>query len=159
PVAHDVHDLALMAAADRILGLDALPGARRLVLERQCDLFLLLVDLEDVDLEFLVDLHHLVRVGDAGPGHVGDVQQAVDPAEVHERAEVGDVLDHALAGIADLDLFEQLLLLDAAAVLDQLAATDHDVAPLLIDLENAAFDRLADVVADVRRPANVDLAG
>ena len=30
------------------------------------------------------------------PRHVGDVQQAVDAAEVHERAVIGEVLDHAL---------------------------------------------------------------
>jgi hypothetical protein len=36
---------------------------------------------------------------DAIPRHVGDVQQAVDAAEVDERAEVGDVLDDALADL------------------------------------------------------------
>jgi hypothetical protein len=44
----------------------------------------------------LVDLDHVGRVVDPAPGHVGDVQQAVDAAEVDERAEVGDVLDRAL---------------------------------------------------------------
>jgi hypothetical protein len=33
---------------------------------------------------------------DALPGHVGDVQQAVDAAQIHEGAVVGEVLDHAL---------------------------------------------------------------
>ena len=64
--------------------------------------------MEDVDLELLVDLDHVVRVGDAAPAHVGDVQQAVDAAEVDERAELGDVLDDALADLARLDLGEQL---------------------------------------------------
>jgi hypothetical protein len=35
---------------------------------------------------------------DAAPGEIGDVQQAVDAAEVDERAVVGDVLDDALDG-------------------------------------------------------------
>ena len=50
--------------------------------------------------------------------HVGDVQQAVDAAEVDERAEVGDVLDHARADLALLDLGEQRLLLLLALLLD-----------------------------------------
>src|SRR5690606_2916732 len=46
-----------------------------------------------------------------------------------------------------------------AGDLDELAAGDDDVAPALVDLEDHALDVLADVVADVRRPADVHLAG
>ena len=52
-----------------------------------------------------------------------------------------------------------LLLHLVALVLDQLAAADDDVAAGLVDLEDLALDGLADVVADVGRPADVDLAG
>ena len=86
-------------------------------------------------------------------------KQAVDAAQVDEGAELGDVLDDALADLARLDLGEQLLLHLLALVLDQLAAADDDVAAGLVDLEDLALDGLADVVADVGRPADVDLAG
>ena len=46
---------------------------------------------------------HLRGMADAAPAHVGDVQQAVDAAQVDERAELGDVLDHALAELADFE--------------------------------------------------------
>ena len=46
-----------------------------------------------------------------------------------------------------------------ALVLDQLAAADDDVAARLVDLEDLALDGLADVVADVGGPADIDLAG
>ena len=96
---------------------------------------------------------------DPAPAHVGDVQQAVDAAEVDEGAEVGDVLDRALADLADRDLVEQLLLLGLAGDLDELAAADDDVAPALVDLEDHALDFLVDVIGDVGRTADVDLAG
>ena len=41
--------------------------------------------------------------------HVGDVQQAVDAAQVDERAEVGDVLDDALADLADFEFLQQVV--------------------------------------------------
>jgi hypothetical protein len=62
-------------------------------------------------LELVVDLHHLARVIDATPAHVGDVEQAVDAAQVDERAEVGDVLDDALAALADFEGLEQFFAL------------------------------------------------
>src|SRR5262249_46347194 len=146
-------------AAHRILGLDVDPRAGRLVLEAQGDLLLVLVHGEDVDLELLVDVDDLVRVADPVPGHVGDVEQPIDAAQVDEGAELGDVLDDALADLARLDLGQELLLHLLALVLDELAPADDDVAAGLVDLEDLALDRLADVVGDVRWPADVHLAG
>ena len=81
------------------------------------------------------------------------------PPKVDEGAEVGDVLDDALAHLADLDLLQQLLLLLLAGDLDQLAAADHDVAPAFVDLEDHALDVLIDEIGDVGWAANIDLAG
>ena len=158
-VAHDVDDFAGVPAADRILVGDVGPRAGRLLLEAEGDLLLVLVHLEDVDFELLVDVDDLVRIVDAAPAHVGDVQQAVDAAEIDEGAELGDVLDDALADLARLDLAEQLLLHLLALVFEQLAAADDDVAAGLVDLEDLALDGLVDVVGDVRRPADVHLRG
>src|SRR5688500_9027885 len=158
-VGHDVDDLALVDGSDGVLGLDVLPGAGVLLLEAQGDLFLVLVDLEDLDLDLRVDLEHLAGVVDPAPGHVGDVQQAVDAAEVDERAEVGDVLDGALDDGADDQGLEGLLFQLLALLLDHLAAGNDDVAPLLVDLEDDRVDRAADPVADLAGPADVDLGG
>src|SRR5262249_48649758 len=121
--------------------------------------FPILVDVQDHHLDLVIDLEHVAGVIDPAPAHVGDVQQAVDAAQVHEGAEVGDVLDGPLADLADGDLLEQLLLLLLAGDLDQLAAADDNVAPALIDLEDHAFDLLIDIIGDVGRPPDVDLAG
>ena len=138
---------------------DVVPRAGALLLQAQGDLLLLVVDVEDLDLDLVVDLDHLRRMVDAAPAHVGDVQQAVDAAQVDERAEVGDVLDDALAELADFQLLEQVGLLLGPFGFDQAAAADDDVAAGLVDLEHQALDRLADVFADVVRTADVDLAG
>ena len=77
-------------------------GARRRprvvaqLLDAQRDAVLLGVELEHLGLQFLADLNHFARVAHTAPGHVGDVQQAVDAAEVDEGAVLGDVLDHAV---------------------------------------------------------------
>ncbi len=139
--------------------LDAFPRAGRALLQAQGDLLLLVVDVQDLHFDFLVDRHHFGRMIDPSPAHVGDVQQAVDAAEVDERAELGDVLDDALAALAHFQLGQQLGLLLGPLGLDQRPAADDDVPPRLVDLQHQALDGLADVVADVGRTADVDLAG
>ena len=156
-VAHEVDDLAVDALADRVLVRDVVPRRSALLLHSEGDALSFVVDLEDLDLDFLVELDHLRRVVHPTPRHVRDVQQAVDAPEVDEHAEVGDVLDDAHADLAFLELLEQGFLLGLALFFDQLAARDDDVHPLLVDLDDARLDVLADPVADVAGAADVDL--
>ena len=93
--------------------------------------------------ELLADLHHLARVAHAAPGHVGDVQQAVDAAEVDERAVLGDVLDHAVDDRAFGQRLEQLGALLAHRGLDHRAARQHDVVALAVELDDLELHRLA----------------
>ena len=80
---------------------------------------------------------------DAAPRQIGDVQQAVDPAQVDERAVVGDVLDDALDDRAFLQRLEQLLALRAEARLEHGAARHDDVVALAVELDDLEFERLA----------------
>ena len=156
-VRHDVDDLGLVNAADRILALDVLPGRCLLLLQAQRDLFLFLVDRQNLHFDFLVDLEHFTWMIDPAPAHVGDVQEAIDAAQVDERAEVGDVLDRALDDLAEHQAVERLALQLFTLLLDHLSAGDDDVATFFVDLENDRIDRAADPVADFARPTNIDL--
>ena len=93
---------------------------------------------------------------DALPRHVGDVQQAVDAAEVDERAVVGEVLDRALDDRAFLQLLEQLGALGAVFLLDHRAARHHDVVALLVELDDLELERLAFEVRGIAHRAHVD---
>src|SRR6476661_3136776 len=98
-------------------------------------------------------------MADAAPAHVSDVQQAIDAAQIDEGAELGDVFDDAFAKLADFERFQKLLLLFGAFLLDEGAATDHDVATRFVDFQHQTLDRAADVITDVGRAADIDLAG
>ncbi len=152
------HDPAAHDRADRVLDLDVVPGIRLELLEAQGDALALAVEVQHLDAHHLADLEHLARVPDAAPAHVGDVQQAVEAEQVDKRAEVGQVLDHAGAHLAVLDLLDELLAVEGALLLEQLAAAHHHVATLGVDLDQLELERLADVVLDVRHVLDVDLA-
>src|SRR2546430_11417943 len=96
-------------------------------------------------------------MGDAAPGHVGDVQQPVDAAEVDERTEVGDVLDDAFAGLIDLELLHQLFALAGPLVLENDTTRDDDVAATLVELDDLELELLAEQLVDVRNAAKRDL--
>ena len=132
----------LKLRADRILGLDALPRIVEQLLHAERDAVGLVVDLDDLDLHLLADVEHLGRVVDAPPGDVGDVQQAVDAAEIDERAVVGDVLDHAVDDLALFEVLHQLLALLGAGLFQHGAARDDDVAAPAVHLED--LERLRD---------------
>ncbi len=126
-VAHHIHDFALDDRAHWVLLFDVVPGVALLLLQTESDLLLFAIDLQNLDFDLLIDRNHFGRMADTFPAHVGDVQQTVDTAEVHERTEVGDVLDHALADLADFQFAEQVFAIFFALLLDQRATADDDV--------------------------------
>src|SRR6266545_2927545 len=92
------------AVERRVEVLLALDEALVGLLERQRDPPALQVDVEHLDHHLLADLDHFRGMVDVLPGQLRDVHQAVDAAEVHERPEVDDRGDHALADLALLEL-------------------------------------------------------
>ncbi len=109
-------------------------------------------------LTLLADLQRLGRVVDAAPRDVGDVQQAVDAAEIDEGAVVGDVLDHAVEDLAFLQAGDQLGALLGAGLFEHGAAGHDDVAARAVHLEDLERLRRAHQRADVAHRADVDLA-
>ena len=156
-VVGDVGDAALEAHADRILGLDALPGVGLQLLHAERDAVRLVVDLDDLDLHLLADVEHLGRVIDAPPGDVGHVQQAVDAAEVDERTVVGDVLDHAVDDLALFEVLHQLLALLGARLFQHGAARHHDVAAPAIHFQDLERLRHVHQRSDVADRPDIDL--
>ena len=65
---------------------------------------------------------------DTTPCHVGDVQQAVDAAQVDERTIIGDVLDHAFDHLTLFEVLDDLGALLGAALFENRAAGHDDVA-------------------------------
>src|SRR5262249_17393561 len=132
------------------------PGILAELLHAERDAVLLLIELEDLRRDFVTHRQNLGRVLDAAPREIGDVQQPVDAAQVHERAVVGDVLDDALDGRAFLQRREALLALFAETRLEHGAAGDDDVIALAIELDDLELERLAFEWRGVLDRADVD---
>ena len=156
-VVGDVGDAADDLGLKRILRLDALPRIVQQLLHAERDAVRLVVDLDDLHLDGLADRQHFARVIDAPPGDVGDVQQAVDAAEVDERTVVGDVLDDAVDDLTLFEVLHQLLTLLGAGLFEHGAARHDDVAAAAIHLEDLERLRVVHQRADVAHRADVHL--
>ena len=110
-VVRDADHLALHPRPDRVLLGHVLPRIGLELFQAQRDAFTTPVDVEHLHLDLLPHLHHVRRVRDPAVTHVCDVEQAVYAAQIDERAEIGDVLDHALPNLTDLEFLHQVLAL------------------------------------------------
>ena len=63
---------------------------------------------------------------EAAPAHIGDMEQAIETVEVDEGAEVGDVLDGALADIARGHLAQEFAALFIAFGLQPLISSRRE---------------------------------
>src|SRR6188768_3683101 len=93
---------------------------------------------------------------DALPRHVGDVQQAVDATEIHERAVVGEILDGALEHSAFLQVVHERAALGGELLLDDRATGNDDVVALLVELDDLELEGLAFEIGGVTHRTDID---
>ena len=156
-VVHDRHD---PPADDRSFGVllaDIVPGIGLELLETERNPLPLPVELQDLDLQLLADGEQVRGVRDPPPRHIGDMEQAVDSAEVDEGAEIGDVLDDAIADLVLLEIDQHPVAEHLATLFEKLAARDDDVAAALVDLDDLEFERLPEDRVDVLDRLEIDL--
>src|SRR5207253_8988216 len=113
---------------------------------------------DDLHLHRVADAEHLRRVIDALVRNVGDVEQAVDAAEVDEGAVIGDVLDHALDDLALGEALDEPAALLGAGFFEDRAARHDDAAAAAVHLQN--LERLREIHqrTDAANRADIDLA-
>src|ERR1700733_8891386 len=94
---------------------------------------------------------------DAPPGDIGDVQQAVDAAEIDEGAVIGDVLDRTVDDLALFEILHQFLALLGARLFEDGAARDDDIAAPAIHLEDLELLLIVHQRRDIADRTDVDL--
>src|SRR6185437_15215524 len=153
----DREDAAADLRTDGVALCGVEPRIRRELLEAERDALLFLVELEDLNLNLIAYIDQIARVREAAPAHVRDVQQAVEAAHVNECAVVGEVLDGAGEDRALLEVLEGDGLAGVLLFLENLLARDDDVAALLVELDDADLELLADVAVEVANGTNLNL--
>lgn len=139
------------------IGVEGIPRMGLELLETEGDALLLVVKVENNDVEFLVELYDFGGVCNASPGEVGDVDKAVDAAQVDECAVADDVLDGAFEYLAFLELGDDFFLLSFEFGFDEGLVGYNDVFVFFVDFGHFEFHGLAHVHIVVADGLNVDL--
>ena len=157
-VVGDVRDAALQARIFRVLRNRTIPWISFKLFHTQADPLRFHVEADDLHFKLLANRERFGRMIDALPRNIGDMEQAVDATEIHERAVVGDVFDHAVEHLAFFQVFHQLRALASARFFHHSAARDDDIAAGTVHFQNLERLRSAHQMIDVFHRADVDLA-
>ncbi len=95
-------------------------------------------------------------MANTAPGHIGDVQQSVDAAQVNKRTVIGEVLHNTLEALSFLQRVEQLLAFYRVFSFQNRAAGNHNVVALLVELDDFEFERPTFEVCGFTQHPDVD---
>ena len=154
----DVGDGTGELRANRIFRHGGIPRIAFELLHAEADALRVLVDADDLHLDGVTDIDDFARVIDALVADVGDMQQAIDAAQIDERTIIGDVLDDAFDDLAFGEILDEAGALFGTGFFEDGAARNDDIAALAVHLQND--ERLRDIHqrADIAHGADIDLA-
>ena len=158
-VGHEAGDLATDLEIDGILLGDFVPRIFRHLFEAEGDAEAFLIDLENDDFDFLVGLQKFGRVTEATPGHIGDVEKAIETVEIDEGAEFGEIFDAAFDFGSLVEVGEEFGTFLIAFLFDEFAAGEDDVLAVFVEFYDAAFEGFAEELAEIFRRVDIDLGG
>ena len=93
---------------------------------------------------------------DTLPGHIGNVEETVNAAEINECTVIGKILDSAGNNLTFLKLTKNGLTIGIVLGFDNGTAGNNHVVPLLIKLDNLEFQRLLLNIAGIANRTNVN---
>src|SRR5437016_13250216 len=121
-----------------VLGVE--PRFRSELLEAQRHSLLLFVELENLDLNLIAYVHQVAWMSETSPRHIGNVEQTINAAHIHERTVFGEILHHSGQDRSFFQVLKRLRFLLVLFLFYQLLARNHDVAALLVQLDHGNFD-------------------
>src|SRR5581483_11254457 len=155
-VVGNVGDLAEHTRVRRITPRNVLPRIGAELLEPEAHARALAVELQDANIDLIANFDDFGRMLDALPRHVGDVQEAVDAAEVHERTVIGEILDRAAHDCAFLEVLHESAALGGEFLLDDRTPRNNNVIALLIEFDHLELEGLALEVGGIADRTHVD---
>ena len=122
------------------------PGIVLQLLQPQRDLVRRGIDLQDLDIQFIAGFHQIARFAHARIGHIGDMQQPIDAAQIDKSAEIHHGANTAMHHRALFESRKSFLAAPRLLLFEHDAPVDDHILFFYIQLRNPALDLLPDQV-------------
>src|ERR1700730_17932219 len=142
-VVSDANDASANVRPHRIAVFRIQPRVGRQLLKAERHPLLILIELQHLDLDLIADVDQIAGMSETTPGHVCNVQQTINAADIDKGSVIGEVLDHAGQNRAFLEMLQSFGALFALLSFEYLLARDHDVAAFLVQLDDGNFENFA----------------
>ena len=152
---HQLGDAAVDELAHLVAVGKVLPRIGLGRLQREADPFLGQIDIKHLDVDLVTDGHHGRRMVHVLPRQLGDVDEAVHAAEVHEGTEVDDRRDHTPATLARLEVDQELAPLLLLGLFQPGPPGEHHVVAVAVEFDDLGFDGLAHIRLEFAHPAKL----
>jgi hypothetical protein len=120
------------------------PGVFRQLTDGQADAFLVAVNIDNFDPDFLPDFEDFAGMLDTFPGEFREVNEAVRAVDVDEGAEIGQTGDTASVGLANFQFGDDALFNGLAGFGAGGALRQDQAAAFAVHFHDANGDRVAD---------------
>ncbi|KPW29715.1 hypothetical protein ALO95_05579 [Pseudomonas syringae pv. antirrhini] len=144
------------AGAFRVASLDSNPWVFTQLLQTQGNTIALAIVLQNLHIDLVANVDDFRWMLDTLPGHVGDVQQAIDATQIDECAVIGEVLDDTFDLLTFLQGLEQSFALGTVLGFQDTATGNDNVVALLVQLDDLELELFAFQVSRVTHRADVN---
>ncbi|OQB91347.1 MAG: hypothetical protein BWX83_00592 [Candidatus Cloacimonetes bacterium ADurb.Bin117] len=107
------------------------------------------IEFDHFHFHLVADVEHVGGVVDLAPAHVGEVEEAVDAAQIDESAVLGYIFHLAVKLDIHLDPGEQFFAFDPGFFFQYHLSGEDDIAVLLVDVHHLELKFLADELVEV----------
>ena len=121
------------------------------LLETKGNTFFVFIEIENNNLDFLIKFDNLFRMVDTAPAKVGNVDQAVNAAQVNKYTVAGDVLDGTFEDLSFFKFLDDLSFLCFKFILDEGFVRNNHILVFVVDFDHLEFHDFIDknvVIAD-----------
>ena len=113
------------------------------LLQTKRDSFLILIKVKYNNIQFLIQLKHLIWMVDTSPGNICYIKKSVNTTQVHESSKVSDILNDTFKNLPFLKTSNNRFSLISKIAFDKSFVRYDGIFDNLVDLHNFEFHCLA----------------
>jgi len=127
------------------------------LLQAESDTLLLIIEVKDNDVEFLVEFNHFFRIANTAPRKVCNVNQTIYATQVDKYTIGSDILNGTFENLSFFEFTDDFLLLLFQFGFDKSLVGNNHILEFLVNLNNLEFHSFANEYIVVADRLHVDL--